>query len=188
MNRVFEGDSGSSSWLVSYPESARDRRLKMEQKPAAFLMVRVPRSNQEPKSEQCNRRKMSRTAYRKADLSVLGRRQASLRNLAKLKPVALHAGLNCGHCTNKRGQSCIDKPVCNRWSLHKFRRTFATLHHESGVSARTLQAWQGHSNLETTLRYLKVVDLRSGRIRLQVDSTFAKCVRAAKDAETRKVV
>jgi len=57
--------------------------------------------------------------------------------LANLKGVALHAGLNCGHCINKRGQSCTDKPVCNRWSLHKFRRTFATMHHESGVSART---------------------------------------------------
>jgi len=97
--------------------------------------------------------------------------------LAQLKSLALHAGLNCGHCVNKRCQSCKDKPVCNRWSLHKFRRTFATMHHESGVSARTLQAWLGHSNLETTLRYLKVADLRSDRIRLQVDETFAKCVR-----------
>lgn len=97
--------------------------------------------------------------------------------LAKLKSLALRAGLNCGHCINKPGQSCKDKPVCNRWSLHKFRRTFATMHHESGVSARTLQAWLGHSNLETTLRYLRIADLRSDRIRLQVDKTFAKCVR-----------
>jgi len=96
--------------------------------------------------------------------------------LAKLKTLALRAGLNCGHCTNKRGQSCKDKPVCRRWSLHKFRRTFATMHHDSGVSARTLQAWLGHSNLETTLRYLKVADLRSERIRSQVDKTFATVV------------
>ncbi len=96
--------------------------------------------------------------------------------LAKLKTLALRAGLNCGHCTNKTGQSCGDKPVCRRWSLHKFRRTFATMHHDSGVSARTLQAWLGHSNLETTLRYLRVADLRSERIRSQVDHTFASCV------------
>jgi len=96
--------------------------------------------------------------------------------LAKLKTLALHAGLNCGHCINKLGQSCKDKPVCNRWSLHKFRRTFATMHHDSSVSARTLQAWLGHSNLETTLRYLRVADLRSDRVRLQVDKTFANCV------------
>jgi len=105
--------------------------------------------------------------------------------LAKLKGLALHAGLNCGHCVNKRGQSCKDKPVCTRWSLHKFRRTFATMHHESGVSARTLQAWLGHSNLETTLRYLKVADLRSDRIRSQVDETFAKCVRKSQTRNSR---
>jgi integrase len=102
--------------------------------------------------------------------------------LAKLKTLALRAGLNCGHCTNKRGLSCKDNPVCRRWSLHKFRRTFATMHHDSGVSARTLQAWLGHSNLETTLRYLRVADLRSERIRSQVDHTFAKCVL---EAQTR---
>jgi integrase len=105
--------------------------------------------------------------------------------LAKLKSLALHAGLNCRHCVNKRGQSCKDKPVCNRWSLHKFRRTFATMHHESGVSARTLQAWLGHSNLETTLRYLRIADLRSDRIRLQVDKTFAKCVRKSQTRNSR---
>jgi integrase len=96
--------------------------------------------------------------------------------LAKLKTAALHAGLNCGHCINKRGKSCKDMPVCNRWSLHKFRRTFATMQHDSGVSARTLQAWLGHSSLETTLRYLRVADLRSDRIRSQVDKTFAVCL------------
>jgi integrase len=94
----------------------------------------------------------------------------------KLETLTLRAGLNCGHCTNKRGQSCKDKPVCRRWSLHKFRRTFATMHHDSGVSARTLQAWLGHSNLETTLRYLKVEDMRSERIRSQVDKTLATVV------------
>lgn len=113
----------------------------------------------------------------------LGRHEGHF--LAKLKSLALRAGLNCGHCINKPGQSCTHKPVCNRWSLHKFRRTFATMHHESGVSARTLQAWLGHSSLETTLRYLRVADLRSDRIRLQVDNTFAKCLRVGKNAAGR---
>jgi integrase/recombinase XerD len=96
--------------------------------------------------------------------------------LAKLKTLTLHSGLNCGHCVNKRAQSCRDKAVCSRWSLHKFRRTFATMHHESGVSARTLQAWLGHSNLETTLRYLRVSDLCCNRVRSHVDGTFTDCV------------
>jgi integrase/recombinase XerD len=96
--------------------------------------------------------------------------------LGKLKALALRAGLNCGHCVNKKGRCCKDKPVCSRWSLHKFRRTFASWHHDSGFSARTLQAWLGHSSLDTTLRYLKVADLRSERIRSQVDKTFSAAV------------
>ena len=99
--------------------------------------------------------------------------------LSKLKTQALRAGLNCGHCVNKRGHTCKGKPVCSRWSLHKFRRTFASWHHDSGISARTLQAWLGHSSLDTTLRYLKVADLRSERIRSQVDRTFAAAVAIA---------
>lgn len=99
--------------------------------------------------------------------------------LGKLKTLALRAGLNCGHCVNKRGRSCKDRSVCSQWSLHKFRRTFASWHHDSGISARNLQAWLGHSSLETTLRYLKVADLRSERIRSQVDRTFAEAVAMA---------
>ena len=90
-----------------------------------------------------------------------------------LKDLALKAGLNCGHCCNKKGLCCSEEPVCRHWELHKFRKTFATMHHESGVSARTLQAWLGHSDLETTLAYLKVADIRSERTREQVNNTFA---------------
>jgi integrase/recombinase XerD len=93
--------------------------------------------------------------------------------LGKLKALAVRAGLNCEHCVNKRGHSCKGKPICSRWTLHKFRRTFASWHHDSGISARTLQAFLGHSSLETTLPYLRVADLRSERIRLQIDKTFA---------------
>lgn len=75
--------------------------------------------------------------------------------LRRLKGLALSAGLNCEHCVNRCGLSCAEHPVCSKWELHKFRKTFATMHHESGVSARTLQAWLGHSDLETTLAYLK---------------------------------
>jgi len=52
------------------------------------------------------------------------------------------------------------------------RKTFATMHHDAGVSARTIQDWLGHSDLETTLRYLKVSDNRSAATRKQVNNTF----------------
>jgi integrase/recombinase XerD len=43
----------------------------------------------------------------------------------------------------------------NRYWLHKFRATFATMHLAAGVDLRTVQAWLGHTNLESTIRYLK---------------------------------
>jgi integrase/recombinase XerD len=39
--------------------------------------------------------------------------------------------------------------------LHKFRSTFATRNLWAGVDLRTVQAWLGHSDMESTMRYLK---------------------------------
>lgn len=58
------------------------------------------------------------------------------------------------------------------YGLHKFRKTFATMHHENGTSARTIQDWLGHSDLATTLAYLAVSDLKSDRTRKQVNGAF----------------
>jgi integrase/recombinase XerD len=93
--------------------------------------------------------------------------------LRTLKKLAHKAGLNCGACRSKKGLSCADYPVCKKWELHKFRKTFATLHSESGVSVRTLMGWLGHSDLETTLTYLSVADIRSTKTRSQVNNTFS---------------
>ena len=57
----------------------------------------------------------------------------------------------------------------NFW-LHKFRATFATWHLWNGVDLRTVQMWLGHSDMESTMRYLK--PSRSQAVRDKVDSTF----------------
>ena len=59
----------------------------------------------------------------------------------------------------------------DRFWLHKFRATFATMHLGSGVDLRTVQAWLGHTNLESTIRYLKPA--RSEAVRDKVNATFA---------------
>ena len=55
-----------------------------------------------------------------------------------LKNLAISAGLNRE----------------NFW-LHKFRATFATWALWGGVDLRTVQQWLGHSDIESTMRYLK---------------------------------
>jgi len=58
----------------------------------------------------------------------------------------------------------------DRFWLHKFRATFATMHLAAGVDLRTVQAWLGHTNLESTIRYLKPA--RSEAMRDKVNATF----------------
>jgi integrase/recombinase XerD len=55
--------------------------------------------------------------------------------------------------------------------LHKFRATFATWHLWAGVDLRTVQQWLGHSDMESTMRYLK--PSRSQATKDKVNATFA---------------
>lgn len=93
--------------------------------------------------------------------------------LRTLQELAFKAGLNCGCCYTRNGKCCKDATICHRWGLHKFRRTFATMHHEGGESARTIQRWLRHSSLEITLRYLAGADDKSEKTRSRVNNTFA---------------
>ena len=92
--------------------------------------------------------------------------------LRKFKVAAWQADLNCGFCISRKGKTCRSGPYCSRYILHTLRKTFAFMHSESGVSPRTLMEWLGHSDLETTLRYLSAADHRSPRVRAQVENTF----------------
>lgn len=58
----------------------------------------------------------------------------------------------------------------NFW-LHKFRATFATRCLWAGVDLRTVQQWLGHSDIESTMRYLK--PSRSAKVREKVNEIFS---------------
>jgi integrase/recombinase XerD len=55
--------------------------------------------------------------------------------------------------------------------LHKFRATFATRCLWAGVDLRTVQQWLGHSDMESTMRYLKPA--RNQAVRDKVNEIFA---------------
>jgi site-specific recombinase XerD len=64
----------------------------------------------------------------------------------------------------------VSKYPENFW-LHKFRATFATRCLWAGVDLRTVQQWLGHSDMESTMRYLK--PSRSQQTREKVNEIFA---------------
>lgn len=65
----------------------------------------------------------------------------------------------------KRG----DLPVKD-YTLHAFRRTFATIHHEdNGVSFNTLKTWLGHKDNETTMRYLESANAAAAYVQDKVN-------------------
>jgi integrase len=94
--------------------------------------------------------------------------------LRTLQRLAFRSGLNCGGCYNRSWQCCKNKAMCHYWGLHRFRKTFATMHHHEGeVSVRTIQRWLRHSSLDTTLRYLAGSDDKSPKTRQKVNNSFA---------------
>jgi integrase/recombinase XerD len=69
------------------------------------------------------------------------------------KAIAERAGLNPEHF----------------W-LHKFRATFCTTHLRAGSDLRTVQHWMGHTDIESTMRYLK--PNRGEAVKEQVNHAF----------------
>jgi integrase/recombinase XerD len=59
----------------------------------------------------------------------------------------------------------------DHFRLHKFRATFATKCLWAGVDLRTVQQWLGHTDIESTMRYLK--PSRSQHTRDKVNQIFA---------------
>jgi integrase len=72
----------------------------------------------------------------------------------------------------KRTVTCKDEAVCEHWILHRFRKSCATRWMEAGVPVRQIQAWLGHKDLETTMRYLGTGDMQSKQTRAQIDAAF----------------
>ena len=77
----------------------------------------------------------------------------STKLLRELKELVRREKLGCGHCEGcKTGEST--DTGCKEWTLHKFRRTYATRLLRSGLDLSTVQKLMGHSDLASTMRYL----------------------------------
>ena len=71
--------------------------------------------------------------------------------LRLLKRLAKRVNLNCKVCDGCKGSL----GECGEWTLHKLRRTYATTLLRNGVDLRTVQKFMGHSDMSSTMRYLR---------------------------------
>jgi integrase len=79
-----------------------------------------------------------------------GKDRPEIHLLRLLKKLVKDAGLNCGRC-----EKCKSREECERWFLHKFRATYCTQLLRSGLDLRTVQQMMGHSDIASTMRYLR---------------------------------
>lgn len=70
--------------------------------------------------------------------------------LRMLKRMAHRAGLSCNRC-----EGCQGTKECREFTLHRFRRTYLTTLLRNGIDLRTVQAYAGHKDLASTMRYLR---------------------------------
>jgi integrase len=88
---------------------------------------------------------------REGQAIVLGtkNRKPNTKLLRTLKRLVYRASLNCGRC-----DSCRKLKECQEFTLHRFRRTYLTTLLRNGIDIRTVQAYAGHKDIASTMRYL----------------------------------
>lgn len=95
-----------------------------------------------------------------------------LRPTAQSVRIAFAAGLNCVQCVDRTGRKCSEGPRCQKLTLHKQRRSYATLLHGKGVSIRTLQIFLGHSSPAPIMRYLAPGDALDPQLLASLNVSF----------------
>ena len=89
---------------------------------------------------------------------VLGSRndRPNKKLLLHMKWTARRAGLNCGRC-----DGCKARRECQQFTLHSWRRTYATRLAQGGMDARSIMALMGHADIQTTMRYLAPMETKA---------------------------
>jgi integrase len=117
-------------------------------------------------------------AYKERVIPIPARLVTSLRSAFKAKVNGCALVFPTAGCRPKLDfldclKACAERAELDKadfW-LHKFRATFATLHLRAGVDLRTVQDWMGHSDIESTMRYLS--PSMTPETKAKVNKTFA---------------
>lgn len=131
----------------------RDRVLRVSSKPRYGFRVKDSEERDIPIPDDLLEELERRHKAHPQGALVIGTKHGKPNSklLRTLKRLATRAKLNCGLCDGCKGRA----RECQAWTLHKFRRTYCTTLLRSGVDLRTVQAYMGHADLASTMRYLR---------------------------------
>jgi integrase len=132
--------------------SLSTKSLTLHSKPEYDFKIKDKEERSLPIPDDLFERLKQLWAERPKSKLVLGTRndRPNTKLLRLLKRLTTASGLACGVCT-----SCKARGECERWFLHKFRATYCTMLLRSGLDLRTIQQLMGHSDLASTMRYLR---------------------------------
>ncbi|MDR3749132.1 MAG: site-specific integrase [Acidobacteriota bacterium] len=82
--------------------------------------------------------------------------------LFALKTLARRAKMNCGRCEGCKAK----RRECETFTLHKFRRSYITTLLRNGIDLRTVQAYAGHKDIASTMRYLRPASAKEAQGKL----------------------
>jgi integrase len=82
--------------------------------------------------------------------------------LFALKTLARRAKMNCGSCEGCKAK----RRECETFTLHKFRRSYITTLLRNGIDLRTVQAYAGHKDIASTMRYLRPASAKEAQGKL----------------------
>jgi integrase len=142
----------------------QDKTLRVQGKPSWGFKVKDSEQRDVPIPDDLLARLENwRTDHGKNRL-ILGTKKGNpnMHVLRQLKRLVNRAKLNCGVCEGCK--SSVKE--CQGWTLHKLRRTYATKLLRNAIDLRTVQAYMGHADLASTMRYLRPASTKETQERI----------------------
>jgi integrase len=141
----------------------KDGMLRVQGKPRWGFTVKTWEQREIPIPDDVLEKLKNWQDARAGQTLILGtkNRLPNTKLLRTLKRLVHNAGLNCKRC-----KTCLERNECEGYTLHRFRRTYITTLLRSGIDLRTVQAYAGHKDLASTMRYLRPATGKEAKAKL----------------------
>jgi integrase len=144
--------------------NASEKTLRVRGKPKWGFRVKTHEQRDIPMPDDVLTELLEWKKQRSGQTLILGtdRHNPNQKLLRNLKTLAREAKMNCGRCGGCRSRH----RECQEFTLHKLRRTYITTLLRNGIDLRTVQAYAGHKDIASTMRYLRPASAKEAQEKL----------------------